>query len=177
MEYDFCPSATTQQPATFGPHSPIQLLRHSIPIETANLQAWPFLVKNCTSGCGSCCQCCLKGLSSLVPAHTRGDKDFATFAILQFRPSFIIMWPYFQCCQISLSTQPIHPILIKWQIFVLSWQCGKWLKSYDWPYPYMQKAGDNWDISPQFFLDFPQNFRLRTRNQYCTQAIAWGSTI
>ena len=23
-----------------------------------------------------------------------------------------------------------------------------------------------------FFLDFPQNFRLRTRNQYCTQAIA-----
>ena len=28
-----------------------------------------------------------------------------------------------------------------------------------------------------FFLDFPQNFRLRTRNQYCTQAIAWGSTI
>ena len=27
------------------------------------------------------------------------------------------------------------------------------------------------------FLDFPQNFRLRTRNQYCTQAIAWGSTI
>ena len=43
--------------------------------------------------------------------------------------------------------------------------------------PYMQKAGDSWDISPQFFLDFPQNFRLRTRNQYCTQAIAWGSTI
>ena len=42
---------------------------------------------------------------------------------------------------------------------------------------YMQKAGDTWDISPQFFLDFPQNFRLRTRNQYCTQAIAWGSTI
>ena len=28
-----------------------------------------------------------------------------------------------------------------------------------------------------FFLDFPQNLRLRTRNQYCTQAIAWGSTI
>ena len=27
---------------------------------------------------------------------------------------------------------------------------------------YMQKAGDSWDISPQFFLDFPQNFRLRT---------------
>ena len=43
--------------------------------------------------------------------------------------------------------------------------------------PYMQKAGDSWDISPQFFLYFPQNFRLRTRNQYCTQAIAWGSTI
>ena len=42
---------------------------------------------------------------------------------------------------------------------------------------YMQKAGDTWDISPQFFLDFLQNFRLRTRNQYCTQAIAWGSTI
>ena len=42
---------------------------------------------------------------------------------------------------------------------------------------YMQKAGDCGDISPQFFLDFPQNFRLRTRNQYCTQAIAWGSTI
>ena len=42
---------------------------------------------------------------------------------------------------------------------------------------YMQKAGDSGDISPQFFLDFPQNFRLRTRNQYCTQAIAWGSTI
>ena len=42
---------------------------------------------------------------------------------------------------------------------------------------YMQKAGDCWDISPQIFLDFPQNFRLRTRNQYCTQAIAWGSTI
>ena len=40
------------------------------------------------------------------------------------------------------------------------------------PPPYMQKAGDSWDISPQFFLDFPQNFRLRTRNQYCTQAIA-----
>ena len=38
--------------------------------------------------------------------------------------------------------------------------------------PYMQKAGDSCDISPQFFLDFPQNFRLRTRNQYCTQAIA-----
>ena len=37
---------------------------------------------------------------------------------------------------------------------------------------YMQKAGDCGDISPQFFLDFPQNFRLRTRNQYCTQAIA-----
>ena len=31
---------------------------------------------------------------------------------------------------------------------------------------YMQKAGDSWDISPQIFLDFPQNFRLRTRNQY-----------
>ena len=45
------------------------------------------------------------------------------------------------------------------------------------PRAYMQKAGDSWDISPQFFLDFPQNFRLRTRNQYCTQAIAWGSTI
>ena len=42
---------------------------------------------------------------------------------------------------------------------------------------YMQKAGDTWDISPPFFFDFPQNFRLRTRNQYCTQAIAWGSTI
>ena len=28
-----------------------------------------------------------------------------------------------------------------------------------------------------FFWDFPQNFRLRMRNQYCTQAIAWGSTI
>ena len=95
MEYDVCPSATTQQPATFGPHSPIQLLRHSIPIETADLQAWPFLAKNCASGCGSCCQCCLKGLSSLVGAHTRGDKDFATFAILQFRPYFIIMWTYF----------------------------------------------------------------------------------
>ena len=39
-------------------------------------------------------------------------------------------------------------------------------------HPYMQKAGDSCDISPQFFLDFPQNFRLRTRNQYCTQAIA-----
>ena len=38
--------------------------------------------------------------------------------------------------------------------------------------PYMQKAGDCGDISPQIFLDFPQNFRLRTRNQYCTQAIA-----
>ena len=38
--------------------------------------------------------------------------------------------------------------------------------------PYMQKAGDSWDISPQIFLDFPQNFRLRTRSQYCTQAIA-----
>ena len=37
---------------------------------------------------------------------------------------------------------------------------------------YMQKAGDSWDISPQIFLDFLQNFRLRTRNQYCTQAIA-----
>ena len=37
---------------------------------------------------------------------------------------------------------------------------------------YMQKAGDSWDISPQIFLDFPQNFRLRTRSQYCTQAIA-----
>ena len=37
---------------------------------------------------------------------------------------------------------------------------------------YMQKAGDTCDISPQFFLDFPQNFRLRTQNQYCTQAIA-----
>ena len=37
---------------------------------------------------------------------------------------------------------------------------------------YMQKAGDTCDISPQFFLDFPQNFRLRTRNQYCAQAIA-----
>ena len=32
------------------------------------------------------------------------------------------------------------------------------------PYAYMQKAGDTCDISPQFFLDFPQNFRLRTRN-------------
>ena len=41
----------------------------------------------------------------------------------------------------------------------------------------MQKAGDCGDISPQIFLDFPQNFRLRTRNQYCTQAIAWGSII
>ena len=40
------------------------------------------------------------------------------------------------------------------------------------PGPYMQKAGDCGDISPQIFLDFPQNFRLRTRNQYCTQAIA-----
>ena len=34
----------------------------------------------------------------------------------------------------------------------------------------MQKAGDSCDISPQIFLDFPQNFRLKTRNQYCTQA-------
>jgi len=42
---------------------------------------------------------------------------------------------------------------------------------------YMQIAGDTCDISPQFFLNFPQNFRLRTWNQYCTQAIAWGSTI
>ena len=42
---------------------------------------------------------------------------------------------------------------------------------------YMQKAGDTCDISQQIFLDFPQNFRLRTRNQYCAQAIAWGSTI
>ena len=41
----------------------------------------------------------------------------------------------------------------------------------------MQKAGDTCDISPQIFLNFLQNFRLRTRNQYCTQAIAWGSTI
>ena len=30
----------------------------------------------------------------------------------------------------------------------------------------MQKAGDCGDISPQIFLDFPQNFRLRKRNQY-----------
>ena len=36
----------------------------------------------------------------------------------------------------------------------------------------MQKAGDCGDISPQIFLDFTPNFRLRTRNQYCTQAIA-----
>ena len=50
--------------------------------------------------------------------------------------------------------------------------------NHSWRFPtYMQKAGDCGDISPQFFLDFPQNFRLRTRNQYCTQAIAWGSTI
>ena len=33
-----------------------------------------------------------------------------------------------------------------------------------------------WYITAIFF-GFPQNFRLRTRNQYCTQAIAWGSTI
>ena len=33
-----------------------------------------------------------------------------------------------------------------------------------------------WYITANF-LDFPQNFRLRTRNQYCTQAITWGSTI
>ena len=44
-------------------------------------------------------------------------------------------------------------------------------------YAYMQKAGDTWDISPQICFGFPQNFRLRTRNQYCTKAIAWGSTI
>ena len=31
---------------------------------------------------------------------------------------------------------------------------------------YMQKAWDCGDISPQIFLDFPQDFRLRTRNQY-----------
>ena len=44
----------------------------------------------------------------------------------------------------------------------------------DWNYgrTYMQKAGDCGDKSPQIFLDFPQNFRLRTRNQYCAQAIA-----
>ena len=42
---------------------------------------------------------------------------------------------------------------------------------------YMQKAGDTWDISPQFFLDFLQNFRLRMRNQYWTQAIAWGTIL
>ena len=41
-------------------------------------------------------------------------------------------------------------------------------------YTYMQKAGDCGDCG---ILDFPQNFRLRMRNQYCTQAIAWGSTI
>ena len=41
----------------------------------------------------------------------------------------------------------------------------------------MQKAGDSWDISPQIFLDFPQNFRLSTRNQYWTQAIAWGTIL
>ena len=44
--------------------------------------------------------------------------------------------------------------------------------NYYYANPYMQKAGDTCDISPQFFLDFPQNFRLRTQNQYCTQAIA-----
>ena len=50
--------------------------------------------------------------------------------------------------------------------------------NHSWRFPtYMQKAGDCGDISPQFFFNFPQNFRLRTRNQYCTQAIAWGSTI
>ena len=108
MEYNFCPSATTQQPATFGPHSPIQLLRHSIPIETANLQAWPFLVKNCTSGCGSCCQRCLKGLSSLVRAHTRGDdKDFASSAILQFRPYFIIMGVFSMLS--NITPHPTNP--------------------------------------------------------------------
>ena len=37
---------------------------------------------------------------------------------------------------------------------------------------YMQKAGDTGDISPPIFLDFSPNFRLKTRNQYCTQAIA-----
>ena len=54
---------------------------------------------------------------------------------------------------------------------------GGWIWTMGRVTPYMQKAGDSWDISPQIFLDYPQNFRLRTRNQYCTQAIAWGSTI
>ena len=27
------------------------------------------------------------------------------------------------------------------------------------------------------FLDFPQNFKLSTRNQYCPQAIAWGTIL
>ena len=60
---------------------------------------------------------------------------------------------------------------------ILACQKKTWEKNinkWDWvrPPPYMQKAGDTGDISPQIFLDFPQNFRLRTRNQYCTQAIA-----
>ena len=47
--------------------------------------------------------------------------------------------------------------------------------------PYMQKAGDTWDISPQIFLDFPQNFRLRTRNVHDLRTFSTildgGSTI
>ena len=69
---------------------------------------------------------------------------------------------------ITEQKEPTHPLPYHFEYFLS-------VSTYLWPY--MQKAGDTWDISPQIFLDFPQNFRLRTRNQYCTQAIAWGSTI
>ena len=88
---------------------------------------------------------------------------------------------------------PVFQVGFSWFQVGLSWfQVGfswlqvsfhgfSWLQvgfhGFHWFQAYMQKAGDCGDISPQFFLDFPQNFRLRTRNQYCTQAIAWGSTI
>ena len=75
---------------------------------------------------------------------------------------------------------PIVSFLSFWQsesdVLQTSYQGGSLSSRLDCE-SYMQKAGDTCDISPQFFLDFPQNFRLRTRNQYCTQAIAWGSTI
>ena len=36
------------------------------------------------------------------------------------------------------------------------------------PTPYIQKSRVSGDLISANFLDFPQNFRLRTRHQYCT---------
>ena len=94
----------------------------------------------------------------------------------------------FLCCNILMKTSFVLACCLSFQLIfrichvfkLMATKTHEFQENFQWgevffnpknSVAYMQKAGDTCDISPQFFLDFPQNFRLRTRNQYCTQAI------